>query len=152
MVLKNIIEHISYIKKNARDMSLNIECYFLRRCAGVALISGPWREAPRWFLGKTPLMSSLINRQPDMTRALLEAGCCRDGVREWLASDGPTAEITRRIYIAAGHRDVIDYVVNTPVTVHRLSCLCRRSLRAQVSRNDVAQLPLPTVLKNYVRM
>ena len=88
-----------------------------------------------------------------MTRALLEAGCCLDGAKQWLTSDDPTAAAAvRQQYITAGHRDVIDYVENTPVTVHRLSCLCRRALRALVSRNDIAQLPLPTALKNYVRM
>ena len=97
-------------------------------------------------------MCSLIIVAPDVTRALLEAGCCLDGARQWLTSDDPAAERARQIYIAEGHGDVIDYVVNTPATVHRLSCLCRRALRAQVSRNDVEQLPLPTVLKNYVRM
>ena len=103
-------------------------------------------------MGKTPLICSLFNGQADMTRALLEAGCSLNGARQWLASDDPAAAEVRQQYIDEGHRDVIDYVENTPVTVHRLSCLCRRALRALVSRNDIAQLPLPTALKNYVRM
>ena len=103
-------------------------------------------------MGKTPLVCSLFNGQADMTRALLEAGCSLVGARQWLTSDDPAAAEVRQQYIDEGHRDVIDYVENTPATVQSLMSLCRRALRAQVSRHDIEQLPLPTVLKNYLRM
>ena len=87
-----------------------------------------------------------------MTRALLEAGCSLNGARQWLTGDDPAAAEVRQQYIDEGHRDIIDYVENTPATVYPLSSLCRRTLRMQVSRTDVEQLPLPTVLKNFLRM
>ena len=121
---------------------------------GVALlVSDPWRDVPASLVGKTPLLCSLITVSPDMTRALLDADCSLDGARQWLTSDDdPTAATVRQQYITAGHDDVIEFIENTSTAPHRLSCLCRRALRALVSRNDVEQLPLPTALKDYLTM
>ena len=85
---------------------------------------------------------------------LLEAGCCFRAAKLWLqTSDYPTAAAeVRQQYIAEGHSDVIDFVLNTSTAPHRLSCLCRRALRAQLSKRALTMLPLPNVLKKYVAM
>ena len=117
------------------------------------VVSDPWRDVPASLVDKTPLLCSLITVSPDVTRALLEAGCSLNGARQWLTGDDdPTAATVRQQYITAGHDDVIEFIENTSTAPHRLSCLCRRALRAQVSQNQMAQLPLPTALKDYLTL
>ena len=132
--------------RNPRFSNLLIVTY------GVALVvSDPWRDVPASLVDKTPLLCSLITVTPDVTRALLEAGCSLVGARQWLTSDDDaTAATVRQRYIDEGHDDVIEFIENTSTAPHRLSCLCRRALRAQLSQDEMAQLPLPTALMNYV--
>ena len=114
------------------------------------MVSEPWQEVPTNLVGKTPLLCSLITVSPDVTLALLEAGCCLNGAKQWLTGDDATAATVRQQYITAGHDDVIEFIENTSTAPHRLSCLCRRALRAQLSQDEMAQLPLPTALMDYV--
>ena len=68
-----------------------------------------------------------------------------DGAKEWFNGAG---QGVRRIFIEQGHKDLIDFVENSPNVPHRLETLCRRMLRAHFEGNEqgLEQLPLPKLL------